>query len=117
MGGVVAYSNAAKAALLDVDSGMIEQHGAVSEEVVRQMAEGARKKFGTTYALATSGVAGPDGGTEEKPVGTIWIALAGPEGTQARKEQFGRSRGRNITVSTLTALNWLRLEILKKGLE
>jgi nicotinamide-nucleotide amidase len=114
MGSVVAYSNPAKAALLDVDADLIAKHGAVSEAVVRAMAEGARKKFNTTYAIATSGVAGPDGGTDEKPVGTVWIALAGPHGTHARIEKFGRSRERNITVSSLTALNWLRQEILAK---
>jgi nicotinamide-nucleotide amidase len=103
--------------MLDVDADLIEKHGAVSEAVVRAMAEGARKKFKTTYAVATSGVAGPDGGTDEKPVGTVWIALAGPHGTHARIEKFGRSRGRNITVSSLTALNWLRQEILAKALE
>lgn len=117
MGSVVAYSNPAKTAMLDVDADLIAKHGAVSEAVVRAMAEGARKKFNTTYAIATSGVAGPDGGTDEKPVGTVWIALSGPNGTLARVEKMGRSRGRNITVSSLTALNWLRQEILAKALE
>ncbi len=77
-GGAVTYSNASKIDLLGVSADSLADHGAVSEAVVRQMAEGARKKFGATYALSTSGVAGPDGGSDEKPVGTIWMALAGP---------------------------------------
>lgn len=113
LGGVVSYSNEAKMELLGVDAENIDKYGAVSEEVVRQMAEGARFKFHTDYAMATSGIAGPDGGTPEKPVGYTWIAVAGPEGTFAKAYQFGEHRGRNITRSALTALNLLRIMILK----
>lgn len=111
-GGVVSYSNQAKSEMLGVDSENIEKFGAVSEEVIRQMAEGARKKFHTDYAMATSGIAGPDGGTPEKPVGFTWIAVAGPEKTIAMKFQFGEHRGRNITRSALAALNMLRKMIV-----
>lgn len=111
-GGVVSYSNQAKMEMLGVDSNNIEKFGAVSEEVVRQMAEGARERFHTDYAMATSGIAGPDGGTPEKPVGFTWIAVAGPDKTIALKFQFGAHRGRNIMRSALTALNMLRRMIL-----
>lgn len=111
-GGVVSYSNEAKMEILEVDAKLIEIYGAVSEPVVRQMAEGARKKFHTDYAMATSGIAGPDGGTDEKPVGYTWIAVAGPKETIAMQFQFGEHRGRNITRSALTALNMLRKMIV-----
>lgn len=117
MGGVVAYSNEAKINLLGVSPDSLELEGAVSEKVVKEMANGARKKFNATFAVATSGIAGPDGGTDEKPVGTVWIALAGPRKTVAKKVNFGKSRSRNVTVSALTALNWLRNEIFKSELE
>lgn len=111
-GGVVSYSNEAKMEILEVDAKLIDIYGAVSEPVVRQMAEGARKKFHTDYAMATSGIAGPDGGTDEKPVGYTWIAVAGPKETIAMQFQFGEHRGRNITRSALTALNMLRKMIV-----
>ena len=117
MGGVVAYSNESKMNLLGVSANSLELEGAVSEKVVKEMANGARKKFNATFALALSGIAGPDGGTDEKPVGTVWIALAGPLETVAKKVNFGKSRSRTITVSALTALNWLRNEIFKSELE
>jgi nicotinamide-nucleotide amidase len=78
------------------------------------MAENAREKFGTTWALATSGIAGPDGGTAEKPVGTVWIALAGENGTEAQKFAFGRERVRNIQKSATAALEMLRAALIKK---
>jgi nicotinamide-nucleotide amidase len=107
-GGVVSYSNDAKMEVLGVNAEDIEKYGAVSEQVVRQMAEGAKEKFHTDYAMATSGIAGPDGGTPDKPVGFTWIAVAGPDKTIAMSFQFGEHRGRNITRSALTALNMLR---------
>lgn len=110
-GSVVAYANEIKEALLDVSHQDLETEGAVSETVVKQMAMAARKKFGTDYALATSGIAGPDGGTEEKPVGTTWIALAGPNGVVATKNHFGEHRGRNIRRAALTALFMLKKEV------
>jgi nicotinamide-nucleotide amidase len=80
------------------------------------MARGIREKFETDYSLATSGVAGPDGGTKEKPVGTIWLALASENGIQSKLLHLGEHRGRNIRRTALEALNMLRLEItdLKK---
>ncbi len=110
-GSVIAYANEIKEALLDVSHQDLETQGAVSETVVKQMAMAARKKFGTDYALATSGIAGPDGGTEEKPVGTTWIALAGPNGVVATKNHFGEHRGRNIRRAALTALFMLKKEV------
>ena len=113
-GSIVAYSNEIKVELLGVDAGVIEKHGAVSEEVVRQMAEGARNRIGTDYAIATSGIAGPSGGTEDKPVGTIWVGMAGPHYTMAKKFQFGNHRERNLQWSYMAALNLLRLELMRK---
>jgi nicotinamide-nucleotide amidase len=107
-GGVVSYANEAKVQLLGVREATLREHGAVSEETIRQMAEGARQRFGTTYALATSGIAGPDGGTPDKPVGTIWIAAATPEATHAQLLRLGGSREQNIHLTALNALNLLR---------
>ena len=117
MGSAVTYSNQAKQDLLGVQKESIEKFGAVSEYVVRQMAEGARKKFQSDYAIATSGIAGPDGGLDQKPVGTVWVAIAGPKKTIAQMYSFGNSRSRNITISALTALNWLRNEFISGELE
>ncbi len=95
-GGVVAYTNEIKANVLGVNVADIEQYGAVSEPVVRQMAEGVKRLTSADCAIATSGVAGPGGGTEEKPVGTVWIGIATPERTIARKFAFSFTRERNI---------------------
>jgi nicotinamide-nucleotide amidase len=108
MGSVVAYDNAVKVSQLGVSETSLAQHGAVSEAVIRQMAEGARTRLNTTWSLATSGIAGPDGGTSDKPVGTVWIALAGPSGTIVKKFQFGNDRERNIKKSAFAALDMLR---------
>jgi nicotinamide-nucleotide amidase len=91
-GGVVSYSNAAKQRLLGVSSELLAAHGAVSEPVVRAMAEGARTRSGVEVAVAVSGVAGPDGGTPEKPVGTVWLAWALPSGTIAERQEIGGGR-------------------------
>ncbi len=107
-GSVVAYSNRIKSKELGVDPASIEKHGAVSREVVEQMAEGVRKRFGTDYSIATSGIAGPDGGTPEKPVGTTWIAVASKSRTESAVYRLGNHRGRNITKASLTGLNMLR---------
>lgn len=107
-GSVVSYANEVKTKLLGVDTDALAKHGAVSEEVVRQMAEGAKSVLGTTHAVATSGIAGPDGGSEEKPVGTVWIAVSGPDGTVAKKWHTGDHRQRTIERSGLIALNMLR---------
>lgn len=111
-GSVVSYSNEVKQNTLGVSPSDLEKHGAVSEEVVRQMAEGAKESMNTDFAIATSGVAGPTGGSDQKPVGTVWIAVAGPEATVAKKYTFGNNRERNIRQSALAGLNMLRKEIL-----
>jgi nicotinamide-nucleotide amidase len=108
IGGVVAYSNTVKEQQLGVRKADLLVHGAVSEPVVRQMAEGVRKRLKTDWALATSGVAGPDGGSEAKPVGTVWIALAGPNGTWSKKFSMGLNRSRTVEKSVLAALDALR---------
>jgi len=113
LGSVISYANEVKIKELHVEALDIKEHGAVSEEVVKQMATGVREKFGTDFAIATSGIAGPDGGTDEKPVGTTWIALATPENIVAKKFLFGEHRGRNIRKAALAALNMLRMELLK----
>ena len=112
IGSVVAYSNEIKGSLLNVNQDDIKSYGAVSKEIVEQMAIGLTKKFKTDFGLATSGIAGPSGGTKEKPVGTVWIAVAGPNRVISKKFTFGNSRERNIIVSSLSALNMLRKELL-----
>lgn len=114
LAGVVAYSNAAKTAILGVDAGLIEQHGAVSEPVARAMAEGVRRISGADYALATTGIAGPGGGTPAKPVGSVWIALATPAGTSARLFQFGNLRKPNIERTCAAAIEMLREALSKQ---
>ncbi|MCB0625314.1 MAG: CinA family protein, partial [Saprospiraceae bacterium] len=86
----------------------LQTHGAVSEQTVREMAEGVRQRFGADIAVATSGVAGPGGGSPEKPVGTIWLAVADRERTFAYRLQAGKDREKNIQWSTVYALNFLR---------
>ena len=109
LGGAVTYGNDLKKKLLGVRLGTMKKHGAVSEQTVTEMAEGARKKLGGDYAIAVSGVAGPGGGTEEKPVGTIWLAVAGPAGTRTKLLRAGKDRKRNITYAAHAGLNLLRL--------
>ncbi|MFW9598591.1 MAG: CinA family protein, partial [Paludibacter sp.] len=98
--------------LLGVPGEVIEQYGAVSEQVVKQMAEGVKRMMHTDYAIATSGIAGPDGGTPEKPVGTVWIAISTPEGTEALLYNFGLNRQQNIERTTQSAFFSL-IETLK----
>ncbi|HUX53674.1 MAG TPA: competence/damage-inducible protein A [Williamwhitmania sp.] len=113
-GSVVAYSNKVKAELLGVKMETLERYGAVSEQVVREMAEGCRALFQSTYAIATSGIAGPSGGSVDKPVGLTWISVAGPTETLSIKFSFGNSREQNILRASARALNMLRENILKK---
>lgn len=90
--GFVSYANAAKTAMLGVSAALIAEHGAVSEAVVRAMAEGARERSGADVAVAVSGIAGPQGGTDDKPVGTVWTAWASPRGTHAEHSIFAGDR-------------------------
>ncbi len=113
LGGVVAYSNAAKIDLLSVPSGLLAQYGAVSEETARAMAEGARRRFGADIAVSTTGVAGPGGGTLDKPVGLVWFAIATSEGTQATmRSMTGAGRYAVRSRATAVALDLLRRETL-----
>ena len=112
-GGVVAYSNEIKSKILGVAPATLESHGAVSEETIREMVQGAQRAFNAEYAVATSGIAGPGGGTAEKPVGTVWIAAAGPDFLETRMFVFGKDRGLNIKRSTAAAFNLLREAMLK----
>ena len=107
LGGFVSYDNQVKIESLKVSKESIEDHGAVSKPVVEQMANGARNLLKTDYAVATSGVAGPDGATDEKPVGTVWIAIASEKGVQAKKFLFEQNRERNIRRSAMAALSML----------
>jgi nicotinamide-nucleotide amidase len=91
-GGVVAYSNAAKSRLLGVKTSTLARRGAVSSETAKEMADGARKAFRSGYAFSVTGIAGPDGGTPEKPVGLVWFGLAGPRGTRTFRRQFRGTR-------------------------
>jgi len=111
-GSFLTYSNDLKNKIVDVTKESLNNYGAVSEQVVLQMAKNGREKLGVDYCLSTSGVAGPDGGSNEKPVGTIWIGLAGDGFEKAYKFQFGNHRERNIELTVLTALNLLRCSIL-----
>ena len=112
LGSVIAYSNDVKINSLRVNPEDIEKYGAVSEQVVSQMAEGIRLNTNSDYGIATSGIAGPSGGTEEKPVGTTWIAVSSAENCLARQFNFGEHRGRTIDRATLTSLNMLRKKVL-----
>lgn len=112
MGSIVAYDNRIKEKMLGVSAETLTKYGAVSEEVVIEMASGIQSGFNTDYAIAVSGIAGPDGDTEDKPVGTTWIAIATPDKKViAKKYLFGEHRGRNIRKAALTALNMIRKEI------
>lgn len=112
-GSVVAYANEVKINVLGVCQEDLNREGAVSEPVVLQMAEGVKKLTGTDYAVSTSGIAGPDGGTEEKPVGTVWIGVATPEGSFARKFVFSFTRERNIAKAAAKALELVMTEVMK----
>ncbi|MBL7969987.1 MAG: CinA family nicotinamide mononucleotide deamidase-related protein, partial [Prolixibacteraceae bacterium] len=114
-GGVVAYSNEIKNKLLDVPMNLIAEHGAVSQQVAEAMAAGAQNSLGADYAVATTGIAGPDGGSDEKPVGTVWIAVAGPAGIRSKMFIFRHNRERNIIRTTHTALNMLRTFIITEN--
>lgn len=114
-GGMVPYSNQAKHELVGVDPRVFEQHGAVSEACVIQLAEGAIKKFHSDYSISVSGIAGPGGGTPEKPVGFVWIAVSNGKQTLAQSFQFGDNRSRNIVMTANSAINMLRKFVLENG--
>ncbi len=114
-GSIVSYANEIKIAELSVSKQVISDEGAVSENCVRQMAEGIRKKYRTDFSIATSGIAGPDGGTPEKPVGTVWIAVSSETKTIARLFNMGDSRERTIHRTALQSLDMLRLMLLNRS--
>ena len=111
MGSVVAYDNRIKEQVLGVAHDTLVEYGAVSEQTVREMAEGVRALMNTDYAIATSGIAGPTGGTKDKPVGTVWIAWATPTGTEARCFHFGVAREREQI--TMRAVNEALIHLIK----
>jgi nicotinamide-nucleotide amidase len=111
-GSIVAYSNDVKIKALGVLPDDIEKHGAVSGVVAEQMAQGAQRTLQTGYALAASGIAGPDGGTPQKPVGTVWIAVATPHNVTSRKLNLGGNREQTILCASYSALNLLRLALI-----
>jgi nicotinamide-nucleotide amidase len=117
LGGVVAYSNKAKTRLLDVDPIVLSQHGAVSQAVAELMAIGARDRFGADVSVSVTGIAGPDGGTAEKPVGTVWFGVQAPygggTGTQSTVSWPGASRASIRARATALALDLIRREVLK----
>lgn len=115
-GGVIAYSNSIKASILGVPMTTLDAHGAVSDPVVIAMAEGVRERFDCDWGIAISGVAGPSGGSPEKPVGLVHVAVAGPDGTQAAPQRFGDRRGRAAIqqLSVICALDRLRLRLLAR---
>ena len=115
LGGIVSYANEVKEHVLGVRKEDLEKYGAVSEPVALQMAQGARRVTGAEYAVATTGIAGPEGGTPEKPVGTVWIAVAGPGFAKAKKFLFSHTRERNIGRASITALLWLAEEMQPSG--
>lgn len=111
-GGLVTYSNALKHKLAKVSLDTLAEFGAVSEEVAKEMAIGGRKELEVDYSIAVTGIAGPEGGSVEKPVGTVWIAVASSEGVVTKQFLFGEHRGRNIEKTQLYAANLLRKVIL-----
>lgn len=113
-GGIVSYDNSVKMNILGVSKEVLDTYGAVSQECAEQMAAGAKKALGTDYAIATTGIAGPGGGTPEKPVGTVWIAVATPDGVISKKFAFNSTR-RNINIERFAAnaLNMMRLQLIK----
>jgi nicotinamide-nucleotide amidase len=113
LAGYVCYANQAKTEMLNVDPHLIEKHGAVSEQVALALAEHACAQAGSGYALATTGIAGPDGGSPDKPVGTVYVALAAPGETIVKKFFFPTDRETFKQLATQSALNLLRRKILK----
>ncbi|MBN1597863.1 MAG: competence/damage-inducible protein A [Bacteroidales bacterium] len=113
IGSVVAYSNSIKKDIVGVPRELISNYGAVSKYVVEAMSVGIREKFSTDFGIATSGIAGPGGGTKDKPVGTTWLSVSHHKGVYSQVYQLGDHRGRNIEKATIYALNMLRNAILE----
>lgn len=113
-GSVIAYDNSIKTTLLGVDEKSIKDYGAVSEQVVRQMADNSRKLLSADFSVATSGIAGPDGGSDQKPIGTVWIAVSSTSRTIAEKFVFGNNRITNIDRFSIAALNLVRKQIISQ---
>ena len=113
-GSVTAYTNEVKMNVLGVSGETLRRYGAVSEQTAREMAEGVRRVLGTEYGLSTTGYAGPEGGDDSNPVGTVYVGLSTPAGTEVRRYEFGRLRAQNIERGTAQAVNMLRLKL--KGL-
>lgn len=114
-GGVISYDNRVKQHVLGVKAETLESFGAVSEETVREMVTGVLATMQTDYAVAVSGIMGPDGGTPDKPVGTVWVAVGNHEKTDTKKLYFRFDRARNIELTSINALNLLRLFILQNS--
>lgn len=112
LGSLVPYSNKAKNQLVGVSNETLQKYGAVSQQCVNELAVNTLNKFNSDYCIAISGIAGPDGGTPEKPVGYVWIAIASKESCKEYKFQFGDNRSRNIVMTSNAALNLLRKELL-----
>ena len=113
IGGVVAYANEVKTQKLGVSEDILEKYGAVSEETVVAMVQGALERYQTDISIAISGIAGPTGGTEEKPVGTIWLALGSQNNVETYKLQLGKDRLKNIEYTANFGLNKLRRFVLE----
>ena len=113
-GSIVSYANEIKEHFLNVSKDDLINYGAVSKQVVESMAIGVVNAMNVDYAIATSGIAGPDGGSDEKPVGTVWIAVADKHKVFAKQFLFGKNRERTIQAATLTSLNLLRRFILNE---
>jgi nicotinamide-nucleotide amidase len=117
LGGLVTYSNDMKSSLVDVPVEILNEQGAVSKEVVKLMAENGRSKLNTDICISVSGISGPEGGSDDKPVGTVWIGISTSEVCDAYHFTFGGNRERNIQISVLTALNLLRCKLLGVEIE
>ncbi len=113
--GAVTYSNPAKIRQLGVDPQLLDEKGAVSSECASAMAKGIRTRSGSDLGLAVTGIAGPDGGSEEKPVGTVYISLAAPDGCWTKRFQFNGNRDEIRIITTWTALDWLRRYLLQRA--
>lgn len=114
LGSVTSYANSVKTGILGVPTEIIEKHGAVSSECVAAMAEGVRRITGSDFSVATSGIAGPGGGSEDKPVGTVWIGVSSTRGTDTYKMVFKGDRKRNIERFAANALNLLRITVVNE---